>query len=86
MSTYTVKHGDTLSTIALRFNTSVGVLAELNNISNINLINVGQVLRLPNTKPKTDYTALGKQVEKCLDDINSLTSFQELSKLIGNKN
>lgn len=44
---YTVKSGDTLSAIAARYNTTVAKLAEINNISNVNLINVGQVLKIP---------------------------------------
>ena len=45
--TYTVKPGDTLSGIALKFGTTVGVLVQLNNIQNPNLIVLGQVLKLP---------------------------------------
>lgn len=45
--TYTVKSGDTLGAIAIRFKTTVDAIARLNNISNPNLIRVGQVLRLP---------------------------------------
>ncbi|GAB2501193.1 hypothetical protein GCM10008929_22290 [Alkalibacterium psychrotolerans] len=42
--TYTVRSGDTLYSIALRYNTTVARLVSLNNISNPNLIRVGQVL------------------------------------------
>lgn len=45
--TYTVQSGDTLGAIANKFDTSVTELAKLNNIANINLISVGQVLKLP---------------------------------------
>ncbi len=45
--TYTVKAGDTLSSIAARFGTTIGVLASLNNILNPNFIVEGQVLKLP---------------------------------------
>lgn len=45
--TYTVKSGDTLSGIANRFNTTVNELVKLNNISNPNLIRVGQKIKLP---------------------------------------
>lgn len=45
--TYTVQSGDTLGAIANKFDTSVGELAKLNNIANVNLIGVGQVLKLP---------------------------------------
>lgn len=45
-TTYTVKKGDTLSAIAKKYNTTVSELAKLNNIKNVNIINVGQVLKL----------------------------------------
>jgi GH25 family lysozyme M1 (1,4-beta-N-acetylmuramidase)/LysM repeat protein len=45
--TYTVKEGDTLSSIAARFGTTIGMLVELNNILNPNIIVEGQVLKLP---------------------------------------
>lgn len=44
--TYTVKRGDTLSKIALKFNTTVDELVSLNNIKNKNLIYIGQVLKI----------------------------------------
>lgn len=49
-STYTVKKGDTLSGIAKRFNTTVNKLVSVNNISNPDLIRVGQKLNLGNSK------------------------------------
>ena len=42
--TYTVQRGDTLSKIARQLGTTVANLAAKNNISNINVIRVGQVL------------------------------------------
>lgn len=45
-STYTVRSGDTLSSVAAKFNTSYQALASLNNISNPNLIFAGQTLRV----------------------------------------
>jgi len=45
--TYVVQPGDTLYTIALRFNTTVETLMVLNNLSNANLLHEGQVLQLP---------------------------------------
>ena len=42
--TYVVQAGDTLSGIATKFGTTVANLVSLNNISNANLIYVGQVL------------------------------------------
>lgn len=44
---YTVKTGDTLTSIAVRFGTTVPVIAALNGITNINKIAVGQVLEVP---------------------------------------
>lgn len=44
--TYTVQSGDTLSGIAERFNTTYTRLASINNISNPNLIYVGQTLTI----------------------------------------
>ena len=44
--TYTVQRGDTLSAIAKKYNTTVNALAKLNNISNVNYIVVGQVLKI----------------------------------------
>ena len=43
---YTVKKGDTLSEIALRFGTTVNAIAKKNNIKNVNKIYVGQVLKI----------------------------------------
>ena len=45
-TTYTVKRGDTLSAIAKKYGTTVAALAKLNNISDVNYIYVGQVLRI----------------------------------------
>ena len=44
--TYKVVWGDTLSGIARRYGTTVSYLAKLNNIRNVNLIYVGQVLKI----------------------------------------
>jgi LysM repeat protein len=45
---YIVRPGDTLSAIAQRFGTTVHTLMVLNNITNPNIIFVGQQIRLPN--------------------------------------
>lgn len=44
---YVVRWGDTLSSIALRFGTTVGAIVALNNIPNPDYIWVGQVLCIP---------------------------------------
>jgi N-acetylmuramoyl-L-alanine amidase len=46
-ASYRVRSGDTLSSIASRFGTSVSKLARRNRIANPNLISIGQVLRVP---------------------------------------
>jgi LysM repeat protein len=46
-TTYTVVVGDTLYSIAVRFNTTVAELSALNGITNPNLIYAGQVLIVP---------------------------------------
>lgn len=45
--TYTVVAGDTLGSIAKKYNTTVDELVKLNNIKNPNLINVGQKIKIP---------------------------------------
>ena len=47
--TYTVRSGDTLSGIASMYGTSWQVLAQINNLSNPNLIYPGQVLKINGT-------------------------------------
>lgn len=44
---YIVRSGDTLSQIALNFNTTVSAIANLNGITNVNLIYTGQRLIIP---------------------------------------
>lgn len=44
---YQVVYGDTLSQIALRYNTSVDTLVSINRIANPNLIYAGQIIRIP---------------------------------------
>lgn len=46
---YTVKAGDTLYSIAIKYKTTVAKLASANKITNANLIRVGQVLSIPGT-------------------------------------
>ena len=46
---YTVVQGDTLSGIAKRFGTTYQELARINGISNPNVINIGQIIKLPSS-------------------------------------
>lgn len=45
-TTYTVKKGDTLITIARKFNTTYKEISRKNNIENVNRIYVGQILKI----------------------------------------
>lgn len=45
---YKIKYGDTLSKIALKYNTSVSRIASLNRIQNPNLIYAGATIKVPN--------------------------------------
>ena len=59
---YVVKSGDTLSSIARRYNTTYQELARYNNIANPNLIYVNQVIKIPNAKkPSVDILELVKK-------------------------
>ena len=80
--TYTVRRGDTLSAIAIRFGVSLWSLARENGTSNPSLIYVGQVLRIPsggNPSPPTPSPAPtgGKWI-----DVNLST--QRVTAYVGN--
>lgn len=47
LKTYTIVAGDSLTSIALKFGTTVEKLMQLNSITNPNRISIGQVLKLP---------------------------------------
>ncbi len=51
-TTYTVQPGDTLYSIARRYNTTVDAIRSLNNLSS-NVLSVGQVLRIPSSNQNT---------------------------------
>lgn len=53
---YVVKSGDTLGGIASKYNMSYSELAKYNNITNPNLITVGQKIKIPNQKTTTAPT------------------------------
>jgi len=50
-STYAVRAGDTLSSIAARYGTTVSALAQTNRLSNPSLIHIGQALTVPGGTP-----------------------------------
>jgi LysM repeat protein len=50
---HTVKSGESLSVIAAKYGTTYQALAKYNNISNPNIISVGQKIKIPSKKSKT---------------------------------
>lgn len=46
-NSYTIAAGDSLSSIAAKFKTTVAILMQLNSLTNANRISVGQVIKLP---------------------------------------
>lgn len=86
-NTYTVRSGDTLSSIASKFGTSYQALASLNGISNPNLIYAGQVLRVNGSASAGSvyYTV------RAGDNLSSIasrygTSYQSIASLNGLSN
>ena len=55
--TYTVQGGDTLSAIATRFGTTVAEIVELNQLANPDVLEIGQVLQLPESATTTTAPA-----------------------------
>ena len=91
MATYTVKKGDTLSEIAKKHSTTIHALMSINkNISNANVIRVGQVLNLPSPataepaqKPiEKDPAAIGKAFNACVAAVEKLPEFLALENLL----
>jgi len=54
---YVVQPGDTLFSIAVRFNVGISDLATLNHVYDVNTIYVGELLLLPNPLPPGYYNA-----------------------------
>ena len=84
--TYTVKKGDTLSGIANKYGTTYQELAEYNNISNPNLITVGQKIKIPSTKEPVYYTVkkgdtLSGIAEKYNTTVSQLASWNNIKNV-----
>lgn len=82
-ASYTVKSGDTLSGIANQYNTTVNQIVSLNQLSNPNLIYVGQVLKLKNSQTtnsssssssSTAATTVGTYIVKAGDTLSAIAS------------
>ena len=82
-STYIVKKGDTLSSIASKFGLSVKQIADINNITDINKIYEGQLLKINDTK--TYYTVkYGDNATKIAQKYG--ITVQEIARLNGLEN
>lgn len=81
-ASYTVKSGDTLSGIASQYNMTVNQIVSLNQLSNPNLIYVGQVLKLKNSQTtnssssssSTATTTAGTYTVKAGDTLSAIAS------------
>lgn len=78
-TTIIIKRGDTLSGIALKYNTTVARLVEINNIANPNLIYTGQTLIVPSgeTEGDSDGNSTSGQtiyIVKAGDTLNKIAS------------
>lgn len=68
--TYTVRSGDTLSSIAKKNNTTVSKLAKQNKIANPNIILPGKKLRIKATiQAKLDAKSLAKSIKNSFDSL-----------------
>ena len=57
-NTYTVVKGDSLYSIAKKFNTNVSEIVSINNLTS-NTLNIGQVLKIPGTSSNTYTVKIG---------------------------
>ena len=86
---YTVKKGDTLSSVARNHSVSVNSIAELNNISNQANINIGARLKIPRVPVYIDYTvkkgdtlsSIARSHSVSVDSIANLNNLSNQAKL-----
>ena len=86
MIIHNVKKGEYLGLIAKMYETTISQIVEDNKhvITDPNLIFEGMQLRITKakTKPVKNYSAVGKQVEKVLTDVQDLKSFKDLMNIL----
>lgn len=82
---YIVKKGDSLYTIASKYNTSVSIIKSLNNLTSNNL-SIGQILKIPNNNQSSINTYIVKSgdnlysiARKFNTTVNSIKSKNNLS-------
>ena len=84
--TYTVKSGDSLYSIARKYNTTVDAIKSLNNLSS-NLLSIGQVLKIPTgASLETTYTVQkGDSLYSIAKKFNTtVATLKELNNLTSN--
>jgi LysM repeat protein len=84
-SYYTVRYGDTLASIAWRYNSTVWAISQANNLYNPNFIYAGQVLVIPPYRPTRIATyyvqpgdTLGRIAARYGTSIGAISSYNAL--------
>ena len=90
--TYIVKAGDTLYSIASRYNTTVDLLKKLNNLTS-NILRIGQILYIPNDSNTSNINyvvksgdtlySIAKRYNVSIDAIKKLNNLTNNTLLIG---
>lgn len=84
VNTYTVEKGDTLYSIAKKFNISVNKLKEYNNLTT-NMLNIGQKLIIPVEQETTYVVKSGDTLYKIAREYNTtIDKLKELNNLTNN--
>ena len=84
---YIVKKGDTLYSIAKKYNTDINTIKSLNNLTN-NIISIGQIIKLPNKniyiveKGDTLYS-ISKKFNTTVDNLKSINNLNSNTLSIG---
>ncbi len=82
--TYTVKLGDTLSGIAAKYGTTYQKLAAYNGIANPDIINVGQVIRIPGSGVRTHTVESGDSLWSiAADKLGNGARYNEIKTMNG---
>jgi len=79
---YTVVSGDTLYSIARKFNTSVDILKQINSLNNNNLT-VGQLLKIPSSGESEEGSSSGSGVDYFLYTVVSGDSLYSIASKYG---